>query len=62
MIYHPDVEDQTSLSGVTMTIAAVNYCCIYFLNSKTTWGIFIFSLGDLMGIDDFISTANLINL
>lgn len=38
MIYHPNVEDQTSHPEVTMTnsIAAVNYCCIYFLNSKTT--------------------------
>lgn len=62
MIYYPNVEHQTSRPEVTLTnsIAAVNYCCIYFLNSKNTRTNFIFILADFMGIDDFISTTNLI--
>lgn len=57
-----NVEDQTPHPEVAMvnSIAAINYCCTYFWNSKTTWASFIFSLADFMGMDDFISTTDFI--
>lgn len=59
-----NVEDQTPRPEVTMinSIAAINYCCTYFWNNKTTWANFICSFGDFMGIDDFISTTDFIEL